>query len=113
MIAPPFADSGDLLYQVSPGVKQKVASITSATMYASSPAISVAVIPQKIVTATASTEAITEEAPLIARYHAAGADVLRLTCSIPRGKAIPIRNPIGTSALAATPILTGMEAWMA
>src|SRR5689334_1768793 len=83
----------------------------SAIRYAVRPTSRVTVTPQNTATNTASTDEITENAPLIPQYQAVGA-TSSAYCAflIPSGNAIPIKNPDGNSNTAETAILSGVDA---
>src|SRR5215831_10207966 len=82
-----------------------------ATKYAPSPTSSVTVTPQNTATNTASTEEITENAPLIPQYQAVGATSSPYCAFlIPSGNAMPMKNPDGNSKTADTAILNGVDA---
>src|SRR5262249_60538865 len=69
------------------------------------------VTPQKNATTTANTEEMTENAPLMPQYHAVGAaSCAYWTFLIPRGNAIPMKNPEGNNNAADTAIRSGVEA---
>src|SRR5215831_1278714 len=82
-----------------------------ATKYAPNPTSNVTVTPQNTATNTASTEEITENAPLIPQYQAVGAtSTAYCAFLIPSGNAIPMKNPEGNSNAAETAILSAVEA---
>src|SRR5689334_10211421 len=60
---------------------------------------------------TASTEEITENAPLMPQYHDVGAPSLRRRALlIPNGNAIPMKKPEGNNNAADTAIRNGVDA---
>src|SRR5881296_1352009 len=80
-------------------------------MYAPNPTSSVTVTPQNTATATASTEEMTEKAPLMPQYHAVGAPSFTNTALLmPNGNAIPMKKPEGKSNNAEIAIRTGVDA---
>src|SRR5437764_9882206 len=80
-------------------------------MYAPNPTSSVTVTPQNRATATASTEEMTEKAPLIPQYHAVGAPSFEdKAFLIPKGKAIPMKKPEGKSNTAEIAMRIGVDA---
>src|SRR5262245_61682086 len=88
-----------------------VFNAVNATMYANKPTNNVIVTPQKTATTTASTDEITENAPLMPQYHAVGAPSSAYCAFlIPRGNAMPMKNPEGNSIAAETAIRKGVEA---
>src|SRR5438132_7186087 len=84
---------------------------SNAMIYAANPTNNVAVTPQKTATTTARTDEITENAPLIPQYQAVGAlGSAYSACLIPKGNAIPIKNPDGNSNSAEIAIRSGVDA---
>src|SRR5437667_12366576 len=80
-------------------------------MYAPNPTSSVTVTPQNTATATASTEEMTENAPLTPQYHAVGAPSFMDTAFLmPKGNAIPMKKPEGKRNSAEPSIRTGVDA---
>ena len=80
-------------------------------IYAANPTIKVTVTPQKTATTTASTDEITENAPLMPQYQAVGAPASAYRAlRIPKGNAIPMKNPDGNNNAADTAMRTGVEA---
>src|ERR1041384_2829305 len=84
---------------------------TNAIRYALSPTASVIVTPQNTAITTANTDETTEKAPLIPQYQAVGAPFCP-SCAflIPKGKAIPMKNPDGNNKTAESAIRTGVDA---
>src|SRR5437016_6106437 len=81
------------------------------TTYAPRPTNNVMVTPQKTAITTASTEEMTENAPLMPQYHAVGAPLSAYNAFfIPIGNAMPMKKPDGNSSSAEIPIRTGVEA---
>src|SRR5262245_58524865 len=80
-------------------------------MYANNPTNNVIVTPQKTATTTASTDEITENAPLMPQYHAVGAPSSAYCAFlIPTGNAMPMKKPEGKSIAAETAIRRGVDA---
>src|SRR5215831_2010117 len=82
----------------------------NATTYADNPTSSVTVTPQNTATTSASTDEITENAPLIPQYHAVGASSSYWAFLMPNGNAMPIKNPDGTNKSADRKTRTGVDA---
>src|SRR2546423_411163 len=84
---------------------------SSPIKYAATPPSNVIVTPQKPATTTASTDEITEKAPLMPQYQAVGAPscLARAFC-MPSGNAIPMKNPEGNNNSAEIAIRTGVDA---
>src|SRR5438105_9101114 len=79
--------------------------------YAARPASSVIVTPQKTAMTTASTEDMTENAPLMPQYHAVGAPLSAYNAFFnPSGNAMPMKKPDGKSRSAEIAMRTGVEA---
>src|SRR6266850_2419505 len=79
--------------------------------YAPNPTNSVIVTPQKTAITTASTDDMTENAPLMPQYHAVGAPLSAYNAFFtPSGNAMPMKKPDGKSSSAEIPIRRGVDA---
>src|SRR5712692_2397638 len=81
----------------------------AASRYAAVPLQNAAEIPAEIETSTAASDPSTDATPLTAHSQGVPAGARGLTSSRPRGKAIPIANPIGARSASAIRIRHGVE----
>lgn len=82
----------------------------NAIAYAAAPNQKVAAMPRLIASTTAMTEAHTEVAPLMPHSHGANLSALLTARLMPRGNAIPMKNPIGNRRSAEMIMRTGVDA---